>query len=92
MGITNGKRKWTRKTSGAGNKYARNLDVGDYIDGIVDASDGRLTTSQVQGSDAAKGYAAFAGQSDAELASAYNTGVQGKEDKWERNWLRAFGG
>lgn len=92
MGITTGKKKWLRKTTIAGPKYARNVDAGRYFEGVAEGSDGKLTTTQVAGSDAGKAYRAFADLPDSEKQALYTEGVRGKEDKWERNWLRAFGG
>jgi hypothetical protein len=92
MGINNGKRKWTRKTANAAPRFARNITFDRFVDGIVEASDGKLTKAQVEGSDAAKGYQNYAATPDSEKIAAYEAGVRGKEDKWERNWLRSFGG
>jgi len=92
MGLSTGRQKGERKTQGQGDKYARNLDLDEYVSKIVEASDGKLTRAQVENSDPVKGYAKHVGRSDAELAAAYNNGVRDKGDDWEKGWLKAFGG
>lgn len=92
MGITSGKKKWLRKTTAAGPKYAANIRYDDWATGVVAGSDGKLTREMVDISLPGKAFSTFAAKPDTEKAADYSKGVKGKEDKWERNWLRAFGG
>jgi hypothetical protein len=96
MGITQGARKWRRKTLTNSSKWKEEFEnaAPAYAEGIMGASDGKLPSSiraKVMQSDPVENYA-IAGQSTPE--SHYIKGIEdaAQDDKWRQNWLKSFGG